>query len=251
MINTRLKNETHMNDEQIDHYRHNREIAYEGQLGQQRRDFCINYTLTKQDLLKECLKIQSEVAASESEATTCRKGCFHCCKVFIHASIQEAESIVYYLYQNEELFDYFIKTFPAWISKLKAANDLLSEQPNNTPANDKSNKEGYQRQTENTSTFAKQDIYCPFLRDGACSIYDVRPFVCAGYFSTTPGEWCDHLHPDYSKRKVYQVFSNEFLKQNLSFYNGNLERPIWSYMPIMVNDILQYGTEGIYNIVGL
>ncbi|GAB2679357.1 YkgJ family cysteine cluster protein [Aliiglaciecola aliphaticivorans] len=41
---------------------------------------------------------------------------------------------------------------------------------------------------------------CPFLKDGACSIYDVRPFVCRRHVTMTEtNEWCKPEHAfDYS-----------------------------------------------------
>jgi Fe-S-cluster containining protein len=39
-------------------------------------------------------------------------------------------------------------------------------------------------------TYFRQDIPCPFLEDGACSIYDERPITCREYLVTSPPEYC-------------------------------------------------------------
>ena len=31
---------------------------------------------------------------------------------------------------------------------------------------------------------------CPFLMDGACSIYEFRPYICRKHFSLSPSTWC-------------------------------------------------------------
>lgn len=38
-------------------------------------------------------------------------------------------------------------------------------------------------------------VPCPFLKDGSCSIYDVRPFPCRKHLSfDTSSYWCDPAH---------------------------------------------------------
>ena len=228
----------------------NRAIAYMGQIGIQRKNFCNSYMLKKQEIFKELSRKQNEMTSSKSETITCGKGCYHCCMLIVGASIQEVELIVYYLYQNEELFNYFIKVYPLWISKIREVRSLLKEplKLDIQPLSDKSNKEKFEYNGfNNRLIFARQKLYCPFLREGTCSIYEVRPFYCAGYIATTPGEWCNPLHPNYFKRNGYQIF-NVSLASDLSFYSGNLEKPVWSFMPVMVYDTLKYGTETLYKM---
>jgi Fe-S-cluster containining protein len=248
--------------DEIKLFKQNRDSAYTGEIGVQRKNFCSSYLTKKQEIFEELSRRQNKIA-SESGNITCGAGCYHCCILLAGATIQEAELIVYHLYHNEELFNYFIRIFPSWIAKLREVDSLLAEQQKNK--NGSANKifkkekpcecsyllsasldEKWKSSIDNRLIFVRQKLYCPFLRDGRCSIYEVRPFYCAGYMATTPGEWCDPLcTADYLKnRRAYQTFEVD-LADDLSFYTGNLERPAWSFAPLMVYDILKYGPSAL------
>lgn len=48
---------------------------------------------------------------------------------------------------------------------------------------------------------------CPFLAKGACSIYQVRPYLCRKHVTMTPSSyWC---HPDRNAVKVPQLLFTE------------------------------------------
>ena len=252
--------------DEIGLFKINRDIAYTGQIGILRKNLCTGYMLKKQEIFEELSRRQNEIASSTSSTITCASGCNHCCILMVGATIQEVELIVHYLYQNEELFNYFIDIYPAWISKLIEVDNLLREQSRykNVSTNNTSGKkesqhrcnyllsaslaEKWKIKLDNRLIFAKEKLYCPFLREGVCSIYEVRPFYCAGYIATTPCEWCNPLcSTDYLKRKAYQTFEIN-LADDLSFYTGNLEKPVWSFMPIMVYDTLKYGTSALHKM---
>jgi Fe-S-cluster containining protein len=228
----------------------NRAVAYKGQIGIQRKNSCIDYLPKKKKILKELLIRQNEIALSKSETISCRKGCNYCCMLLVGATIQEVELIVYYLYQNEDLFNYFIEAYPPWILKVREVYDLLTknQQTNDQFIDDKPTKgEPQYDEPNNRLLFAKKKLYCPFFRDGLCSIYEIRPFHCAGYFATTPSEWCNPLHPDFHKRRSYQTFER-IPCQYLPFYNRSLAEPFLSFMPVMVYETLKLGTEALYKM---
>jgi uncharacterized protein len=73
--------------------------------------------------------------------------------------------------------------------------------------------------------YTTRELPCPFLRDNLCSIYDVRPAVCAGY---------PHLHRNFRNR-LWQTIDNaetcpivfnvlERLKRRLGFRNRDATR---------------------------
>jgi Fe-S-cluster containining protein len=237
--------------EELDSFALNREIAYKGQVGHLREEFCINFIQNKQEVLKELQKKHNEIALARSSAITCGKGCYHCCVLFVGASIQEGEAIVYYLYQNEGKLYHFLKTYPVWRARIKESGDLFRKQP---PGDNKITAGvGGGLQYENIgdlAEYARLNIPCPFLRDGICSIYEVRPFVCAGLIVTTPAEWCNPRHPEHTRKKTYQI-SSTYLPKDRSFYGKDLEKPVWSFMPIMVYNMLEYGLAGMPGMAGM
>jgi len=239
-----------MNEQDNFHLIINRTTAYLGPTGIKREKFCIDYMQKKLEVFNELRQKQSEIVLNKSETIICRESCSHCCMLMVSASIQEVELIVYYLYKNEKVFNAFIKTYPLWISKIHNAGSLLKDLPEfkNQSKNDESTEqEPVYDMFSNRIIFAKQKIYCPFLYNGKCSIYEVRPFFCAGYIATSPCEWCNPMHPDYNKKKTYQTFNID-LADDHSFYTGNLGKRVWSFMPLMVYETLRYGTEALYKM---
>jgi uncharacterized protein len=78
---------------------------------------------------------------------------------------------------------------------------------------------------QEVAKYVTRQLPCPFLKDNLCSIYDVRPSVCAGY---------PHLHRNFRNR-LWQTIDNaetcpivfnvlERLKRRLGFRDKNLQR---------------------------
>jgi Fe-S-cluster containining protein len=226
----------------------NRNTAYKGRIGHLRESFCIDFIRKKTEAFKEIYKNQKDIVGNEP--ITCRKGCSNCCTLCVGCSIQEGESIVYHLYQNKDKLDNFLKKYPIWRNRLKRHENLFNKELPNSAINT-SIAGGLLFKI--IDDFAEYEysclgIPCPFLNDGVCSIYDVRPFVCAGLITTTPSEYCNPLSK--KKAKAYQI-SNDFLLKDqatYSFYGRNLKSPVWSIMPIMVYNILEYGLPWIISI---
>jgi hypothetical protein len=79
----------------MDSLKLNKDIAYKGNIGKQREEFCISYIRHKQVLLN---RIQREILKQikgSGEKVTCQKGCSFCCLLYIEANVQECEAIVY------------------------------------------------------------------------------------------------------------------------------------------------------------
>jgi Fe-S-cluster containining protein len=227
----------------MDTFRLNREIAYKGHIGRLREEFCLNFIQKKHEFFKDLSVKQNEITSSKDEKITCGKGCCRCCQLFVGASIQDGEGIVYYLYQNEEKLDRFLQNYSIWREKVRESGDLFRNQPLNN--SQKTDNRYQNKNIGDLAEYAKLGIPCPFLNDGACYIYEVRPFVCGGLIVTTPAEWCNPLHPEHDKKKTYKI-SNAALEDR-TFYGEKLEKPVWAFMPIMVHNILAYGLEGLPN----
>jgi Fe-S-cluster containining protein len=222
------------------------EIAYKGKIGRKREKFCIDFIARQQEVF-------SQISARQNETISCKKGCTYCCAYFVYMTIQEGEAIVYYLYKNRDLMDNFLKKYPVWREKVRMGGDLFIKPKvdYNRYSTGSTGRISTGYELGDLTAYAMQDILCPFLIDGACFIYEVRPFVCAGLVVTTPNEWCNPSSPSHlNGRKVYQTYTQE-LFPDIPFYYGKLEEQVGSFMPIMVYNILKSGTSGIPKIPGL
>jgi Fe-S-cluster containining protein len=93
--------------------------------------------------------------------------------------------------------------------------------------------------------YHQQNISCPLLVDGTCSIHEVRPWVCVGVVSVTPPEWCNFKNPNYARAKYY---SSDLLKtKEVSFSKPTKINSISSSMPATVFTILKDGYAEFYN----
>ena len=103
-----MENNENIQQQKTDFFKLNREIAYLGLVGSLRKDYCIKFIEKKQAFFNELYRQQEENLAKNGETLSCFKGCSRCCSLFIGASVQEAEAIVYHLYQNEDKLQHFL-----------------------------------------------------------------------------------------------------------------------------------------------
>ncbi len=238
---------------QVDNFNLNREIAYKGRIGRQRAGFCIHYIKHKQAILKKARQQQIVWATARGETITCHKGCSFCCVEHIPASLQECETIVYYLYQNKKVLRAFLQAYPRWIAQVDINKDLLDriEQIFAEMVASGFSEESEQAISKEAALYTAQNIPCPFLSDNACLIYEVRPWTCASQLATTPAEWCNPLNPSKEKNKP-EIYHDDFGGSvELPFYYKPFERQVYSFMPIMVYQILKDGFFYISRVIDL
>ncbi|MDD4924712.1 MAG: hypothetical protein PHF74_07810 [Dehalococcoidales bacterium] len=227
----------------------NKEIAYAGEIGRKRRDFCIEFIKKKQGIIKEIQDSQLEAVKKNGQKITCHKGCDYCCHFYMHANIQECEAIVYYLYNNKSVYDAYIENYTEWREKLSKNGDIFKNCARlwyEKGAQGAGQKEEMAFSTE-SNRYRDQDIACPFLVDGACSIYEVRPYLCVGTVSSSPSEWCAKSSantPNIYKTQTSAVFDK-------SFYYKELNDFIFTFFPLTIYYILEGGYEMLAMITGL
>jgi Fe-S-cluster containining protein len=232
----------------LDSFALNREIAYKGELGRLREEYCRRYIEKKQEIFERLKQEQQDLVRSRSETISCGRGCSTCCYLFVNATIQEAEAVCYYLYQNEDLLARFLENYPGWRAKVKEAGEpFRAKEEETAPSPGWESARG--GRIGDLGAYWRSRIPCPFLSDNACSIYPVRPIVCAGLIATSPAEWCDPQHPDHERKKPFQI-TNRALLEDRTFYGMELERPVWSFFPMMVHNILEWGPAGMPAIPG-
>jgi Fe-S-cluster containining protein len=125
----------------------------------------------------------SELAAA-GQPISCKQGCNHCCYHAVPISLVEAEALAEWIRtlpadQQQELARRFRET----ILKLSAAGfmESLAQDDWLSPTEDAARR---------ALDYLYQRIPCPFLEDGSCSIYPIRPFGCREYLVVSAPEHC-------------------------------------------------------------
>ncbi len=236
--------------EDIEYFNRSRELAYGGRPGRQRRDFCIGYIKHKKAVLE---RVRREIAEQEKQGMqfTCHKGCSYCCVLYIEAGIAECEAIVYYLYNNINAFLTFLEQYPAWRHETERHGDLARacQAGRAKLRREKDNVEANRREAlDSLMDYQSLDVPCPFLHNGACSIYEVRPYACAVHYVTTPADWCSPFHP--GEPLVYRAKPGDDMLDR-TLYNQPLPDPIIVSMPLTVYEILSGGIPYIIEVTGL
>jgi Fe-S-cluster containining protein len=229
--------------------------AFYGSVGKQRTNFCLNFIKQKQDAFRRIEdEIFAQVAANDEEVT-CRKGCPVCCVLYIEANIQECEAISYYLYENTQVMNSFLERYELWRGKMKQLGGpfALCERVLHQSSRIKLSKNDLSALLNVLQRYQEQNIPCCFLENGACSIYTVRPFVCANHMVTTPAEWCrseNWCNPAFPNRpKIYMTTIDEI--NDNSIYQCVLAKPVIGFMPTMVYRILTEGLDYIAESTGI
>lgn len=114
---------------------------------------------------------------------SCKAGCGACCRQLVPISKTEAHRLREVVSEMpEERQTEIISRFQAAREKLQSAG-LLER----LEAREFTNK---QEAAAIGMEYFAQDIYCPFLEEGSCSIYSERPISCREYLVTSPAENC-------------------------------------------------------------
>lgn len=171
------------------------------------------------DYLKYMYKAADEGAEDFTKYAPCRKGCSHCCHIYMDCTAIEAELIREYVINN---FD------GDKINELKnKINATIMEVP--------SFKEIKERKEEVVELFSEKNIPCIFLdEEGGCSIYEVRPLNCRKFITFSDSTYCEkkeevvkpniainnivqysinHLSMSVTRFKRLKAFSEDYLEE--------------------------------------
>jgi Fe-S-cluster containining protein len=194
---------------------------------------------------------QLEYVKARGASITCGAGCSFCCQaVYIGASLQECEAIAYYLSRHELQLASFLNKYQGWRDVVTQGgdrfldcerffSDMLSK--GNSPEKERRFQQLLRRHT-------KQGISCPFLFDNLCSIYEVRPSNCAGFFVTHSPEKCrprEYYEPKFNLTAIDDVL------YDTSFYYKSLAYPAMLYMPVAVFRLLEEGFSYLAKFPGI
>jgi Fe-S-cluster containining protein len=236
---------------QPDYVAFNRLIAYKGEIGRAREAFCRDYRAAKGAALEQVAENFRQDAAGLKKEISCGKGCAACCHLFIAASLQECEAIVHYLYQHEETLKGFLVSFDSWQARLTRAGrsfHRINSLYRKTIVGHESEAE---RAAFNAASdeFAALAIPCPFLLDKACSIYEVRPYVCAGVVSLSPPAWCAPDHPEH--KQMFYLKSGLRHEYDMPYFVRPAGGLAFANMPALVHDVLTGGYSALASFPGL
>jgi len=234
-----------------DYFKINQAIAYKGELGQLRQAFCEEYASTKKEVIAEIEIKLSQEATERGKPITCHKGCGHCCDVYIFANLQEAETIVHYLYKHEPVLQYFLQQYPRWKERINTLGATLSriDQTQEKVLFGVASEEDQREFDNDLSAYTALHNTCPFLKDEACIIYEVRPYACAGVVSINPPEYCAPGHPARAQNSLLKA---DFQPQNdLPYFLTTTAAINFGCMPALVHQILFYGYSFLSSIAGL
>jgi hypothetical protein len=221
----------------------NKEIAYLGEFGNIRENFCIAQEKQLKEINEFIYQQQLQEATNNGKTISCHRGCSMCCSQYIPASLQECEAIVHYLYNHERKMSSFIKNYKKWKNRLDEHEGILDEFQQAYAELFESGFDSEKRLKleELGARYAKFKIGCPFLKDDACMIYDVRPLVCSCQVAVTPPEYCDPENPDSVKQELILMLPENF--QFIPFYHESFNDMNLSgiCMPYVVYNLLEGG----------
>jgi Fe-S-cluster containining protein len=245
-----------------DYFELNKAIAYKGTIGRQRKNFCESYLRYKQSKFIEVEQNLIARAKVKNGTPTCKKGCSACCVLYHEVNIQECEVIVYYLLHNEGAYTNLLNNYSKWRSRVRAGSDIFKRAKQNwqqfsaelVGVRDPGqfldiSRRGSERDKQIRKDYEVQTIPCPFLDNQLCSIYEVRPYVCAGHASITPKEWCDPVSSMHAQAIEIHWIPEEIMEQRELFYK-NLGGPVFTFTPIVVYEILKGGFSYLSNLPG-
>jgi Fe-S-cluster containining protein len=228
-----------------------RQMAYEGVRGHQREDFVKKYTVYKKQRIAEITEVQREAIRAHGKNISCGQGCSYCCHVYVSATLPECEAIVFYLYNHEDALRNFLKNYPQWQQAVRGIERAYKEigriRSRQLAKLDTASERA--DLTAVLNAYAAQFIPCPFLSEGSCGIYEVRPYVCAGLVATTPQEWCRFDYPEQVRAELLKA--EIFLDEDRPYLDNPLAKTMLANLPALVNALLCRGWELLEKVPGL
>ncbi len=146
-----------------------------------------------QQMTNAFVDVSTKRVEAEGKSISCKAGCGACCS----QPVPIAETEVYHIAEVvDELpeprrteikqrfadaVDHFTKL--DWFNRMKQTADRAATEP----------REQVVEAIQQTALqYFNENIPCPFLDDGSCSIHPVRPIACREYLVTSPAENCSN-----------------------------------------------------------
>jgi hypothetical protein len=231
----------------------NQSVAYLGDIGRRREAFFLSYAKFKQAGIEDIENELKRDVVAQGQVITCSKGCARCCSVYVFATLQECECIVYCLYHHSDVMRHFLSSYGVWrgeVSKFERSYRLIEKLQEKVLLGRQITQEERSLFDTALTSFASRNIPCPFLLpDQSCSIYEVRPFVCAGVVSTSPPDWCSPSHAQHDQFLLCKADIN--LENEMPYFVRPKSPIIFGCLPELVHDILGKGYPLLSTVQGL
>ncbi|WP_243312540.1 YkgJ family cysteine cluster protein [Fundidesulfovibrio agrisoli] len=195
------------------------------------------------DILPEIFSLSNELiahalaaAAAEGSRASCEKGCVSCCYQLIVMSDHEALLLAHIVSLMEPKERARVKAALRSMLQILERHGLLAEMLD-SHANCFTDSK---RLVEVQKKYWELQLACPFLVDGACSVYAFRPLVCRQYMVSSPRECCAQIFkPGNMMKKIPLAYD---LGSALASFNGAAAKPTLA-VPIpavlLVNGLLE------------
>lgn len=137
----------------------------------------------------------AQASARNGRPVTCAgKGCFACCYEPVYCSSDEVHHMLENLTPVE--LDHVRAATRAAIDKIKASGLFEKNMPP-------------------VMEWLAQRVPCPFLKDGACMVYDRRPVGCRSHIAVGDPTLCyhDRLNQKYPQAKEYSIACGQAIIQ--------------------------------------
>jgi Fe-S-cluster containining protein len=217
----------------------NKRIAYEGRVGRERKEWCEYFISWKTEQLEQITAGQKQIEISTGNHISCSKGCWFCCSQHVGSSLQECDAIVYWLHQHEDALEAFLIRYHKWRNCLRDHEDVFQQvtRAGNTSLNQINDVRAREVFMQKAEAYGRLNILCPFLDKESCSIYPVRPFVCASHIVVSPPENCK---PSIDKAPSV-LLGAPYPALEPPYFRGPKDSSLLSPAPLLVHEIIKGG----------
>ena len=216
---------------------------HKGQIGEWRRAFCKEYPDLVKRVRHNTYHSFLETITRQQKQMSCRKGCAYCCHHYVTVSVAHAISIVDYLYKKRKWLTRFLANYETWLDSGYAIADHIDRERLSAQSASRTIDRILQDTRPLSERYFEMNITCPFLVDGRCFIYELRPLSCSGHFSTSPCDWCSpgsredpDLHNmipnDHDLMEIARITDHRLVMYELS-------------LPIMIYRLLTEGSADV------
>jgi Fe-S-cluster containining protein len=187
-----------------------------------------------------------ELADNNGTPVTCSKGCYYCCRQPITGTMPEIMLISTFLQTNAETRINFMERFKEWRPQVDPINYSANM---NRVMTAKTPEEKDRIMLEVNQIYDKgKVVYCPFLDEGICSIYPVRPHVCMTTLTVSDPKKC--MEDRTSDEMVMHIFSADMHIADNKFARASgessriMDLPFFiTSVPLTVHDQIMYGMQ--------
>ena len=218
-----------------------------GEIGRWRKDFCTRYPNILNQVRDNTSRSFLETISLKQKQITCRKGCAHCCHHYVTVSVAQGIAIVDYLYGKKKWLIRFLDKYEIWHKKGNVLSDRIDRLRLSAQAAKRPGDAILQDTRPLSEQYFKTYIPCPFLENGSCFIYAVRPLSCSGHFSTSPPDCC--APESRGKPDLHNVIPDD---PDLLVIANSTDHRLVMYeltLPVMVYRLLTEGSSAMMDEV--